>query len=357
MKIKLINHNSEQSHLKPGSFFRATMDFFSDLFQDEPITWGESGSIFAITNFELDEYNIIPWEELNIICAETCQQIYDNIYKIDKTKSYIFLSESYVDLDHLKQKFLGIPIIAHYAVLNEIFNYGTELFSPRSYLTTVKRSTDKHDYDFFCLVGRKTNLRSKFMYFLERADISNSLVKYNGVQNHKSKAPNEFDKLDYRTGFYDGSKEYLGMRAPSKLVQQTLYDNFKFEIQIETDSVGGNGWDLIEYHVTEKTIKPLIMGKPCLMFGPVNYNNWLSTFGIDLGHKNFKFDYDSIEDDFDRATAMADYVKTLDFSTVVSSEDTYEKNIIGFNKLCQMSKDNTLEMYKKIKLISSGLTN
>lgn len=354
MYIKILNAESNDCHLRVGHFFREIMNFFAEYYLDNQISWGDTGKVLAISNLDFDTtLTDIPWEDVNIICAETCQQIYDNLYRLDKTKAYIFLTESWVDLDHLKEKCYGIPIIAHYSVFNEILNYGSELFQARSYLSTLTNITHSAEYDFFCLIGRKTNLRTNFMFNLSKLDLTNSLVKYNGQMVAGSGALEKFDKLDYRTGFYNPNASYIGMSVPSKLIQEDLYKNFKYEIQFETDSTGGNGWDLIEYHITEKTIKPLIMGKPCLMFGPVNYNSWLSTFDIDLGHGNFDYKYDSIPNDFDRAAGMITYAKDLVPNNIQHNSAQHDKNMLGFLKLCNTSRAACVDMYKKIKLICS----
>lgn len=355
MRIKLLNADSDNCHIRIGHFFRDTMNFFADCYNDNAITWGSDGKILAITHLDFEStLDDIPWEDINIICAETCQQIYDNQYRLDNTKSYIFLTESWVDFDHLKEKFYGIPLIAHYCVFNEVLNYGSELFQARSHLSLLTDiPKDAAEYDFFCLIGRKTKLRSNFMFNLSKLDISKSLVKYNGQLVTGSGAPENFDRLDYSTGFYDGATVHHGMTSPPKLVQEALYKNFKFEIQFETDSSLGNGWDLVEYHVTEKTIKPLIIGKPCLMFGPVGYHAWLNNFGIDLGHDNFNVEYDSVANDSARASAMINYIKTVDIDSVVYNLDCHDKNMLGFLKLCYQSKAACVEMYKKIKLVCS----
>lgn len=351
MNIKILNSKSEQCHLNQGSFFRDVMTFFSACYNDSTINWGDSGDILAITNRDLEGINNIPWATTNVIIAETCQQIYDYSYKLDQTKAYIFLTESWINFDHLKEKFYGIPIIGHYAVFNEIFNYGSELFHPRSYLTILPKSNEDPEYDFFCLIGRRTKLREKFIYALKKIDLSNSLVKFNGYPLDTSGAPKKLDVLDYQSGFFTSSEQ--GMKIPSKLIQSSLYNNFKFELQFETDSTGGEGWDLTEYHVTEKTIKPLLMGKPCLMFGPWNYNTWLSTFEIDLGHGNFNFSYDSISNDRARVDALVDYLGSINFSSIKSKKECQDKNMLGFIELCNLSKTNCVDLYHKIRLIAS----
>jgi hypothetical protein len=350
MKIRILNPNLDKCTVIPGHFFRNTFDYFSTLFNDEPITWGDQGDILAVTNVDLSRLDEIPWAETNIIFAETCQQIYDLSYRLDSTKAYIFVTESWADFDHLKEKFYGIPLIAHYAVLNEVFNYGYELFSVNSHISGLEKSKELPEHDFFCLIGRQSTLRARFIYELVKHNLSNSLVKYNGTVIGNSGAPEEFDRLDYKNGFFNNDAQSSTNRmTPSKIIQSSLYNNFKAELQFETDSIGGQGWDLIEYHVTEKTLKPLIMGKPCMMYGPVGYLQWLQTFGIDIGHSNFDIDYDSIVNDQQRVVAVAEQIKQVDFDKVVPSTKQHHSNLVGLHRLCDLSKENTVNLYRHIR--------
>ena len=94
MKIKILNPLSDNCTLKEGNFFRDCFNYFSSFLKDEPIEWGDDGKLLAVTNVDLDSMNEIAWQDINLIIAETCQQIYDLSYKLDYTKSYIFVTES-----------------------------------------------------------------------------------------------------------------------------------------------------------------------------------------------------------------------------------------------------------------------
>lgn len=352
MKIKILNATSEDREFRPGNFFHDLFNYFAFQLKDESIEWGDEGDILAVTNVDLESLNEIKWQDINLIAAETCQQIYDLSYKLDYSKAYVFVTESWVEQASLKEKFHGLPLIGHYAVFNEIFNYFSEMVSPRSNLTLLEPATEPPLYDFFCLIGRRTNLRQRFMYELAKQDLSKSLVKFNGKVIGNSGAPSEFDLLDYQSNFFSGTYTH-GMSVPSKIIQHTLYNNFKLELQFETDSLGGQGWDLVEYHITEKTLKPLIMGKPCLMFGPWAYQKWLLQYDIVLSHNIFATDFDSIEDDQKRAIAVSDLIKKIDFDKVTPDVQQHQKNILGMYQLCNLSKANTLKLYRQLRLLTS----
>lgn len=355
MKIQILDPNLGSCTIGPGHFFRDIFEYFSIVFKDEPFEWtGEKANILAVTNVDLNSLQEISWADTNLVFAETCQQIYDLSYKLDFSKSYIFITESWIDFELLKDKFYGLPLIKHYGVFNEVFNYGSDLFTVKNQLTWVEKSIEQPAYDYFCLIGRLSKLRGRFIYELAKHNLSNSLVKYNGKVVGNSGAPAELDKLDYQNGFFSADSNLaVGGVLPSKLIQSNLYNNFRAEVQFETDSIGGQGWDLKEYHVTEKTLKPLIMNKPCLMYGPVGYIEWLSKFGIDLGHGNFNYGYDAIEDDINRVCAVVNEIKNVNWAEVVPNNECSIQNLLGLHKLSESSKQRCIELYRQIRLIGS----
>lgn len=334
-----------------ANFFRLFVEYANRYNQREVWTWGKHDSdVLAINEHDLREEFEIPWKKLNLIFAENCQQIYEYAFKLDQTKAYIFVTESWISKEELGIKFHGIPIVKHFCILNEILNYGRELYSPESHLSFIASTTEDPEFDFFCLVGRQSSLRARFISRLATIDLSNSLVKYNGKAMPGSGAY-DHDSFSYNVNSIGGNYYRIetGMTSLPKYIQSKLYSKFKFEVQFETDACGGQGWDVTEYHVTEKTLKPLIMGKPCLMFGPVDYMSWLASWGIDLGHRNFQYNYDNITDDKQRVDEMVAYLKTLDFDKIVPNTEQHQSNMHGFYRLGQLSQRNCAELYQLIE--------
>lgn len=350
MKIQILNYNNEKCTIRETNFFRDLFYYFDRMFEAELIEWtGEKSNILAVTDTDLGNYHSFDWADINIVFAETCQRIFEYHYKLDLTKAYIFVTESAIDFEILKKKFYGLPLLGHYTVFNEVFQYGTNLFTVKTPLTLFEPSSEPPPHDYFCLIGRKTSNRERFIYKLAKQDLSNCLVKYNGEIIGNSGAPMKFDFFNYREGFFLAPDQDSGGMVPSKAVQSSLYNNFRAEIQFETDAYGASGWDMPDYHLTEKTIKPLIMKKPCMIYGPAGYMNWLSTFGIDIGHGNFKFSYDKIEDHSGRMDAMLEEIKSVDWSSVEPDPEQHIKNLGGFHELCNMSKRNALRLYHRIR--------
>lgn len=352
MNIKVFNKENVRTF--ELSQISGYFSYCAQLFNDAAINWNATeGKILAVTHEDLRDKSFIPWQDINLIFAETCQQIYDYQYKFDYTKSYVFVTESATDFELLKQKFPGVALIHHFTVFNEVLDYGRELFSLQSHLSTFKIPNTQPDFDFFCLIGRRSKLRGRFVAKLSTLNLEKSLLKYHGEVLAKSGAPSHFDQFNYTSkNFYsDYHMVQSGMTLYSKIVQPQLYTNFRFEIQYETDAFDGVGWEIKEYHVTEKTIKPLIMRKPCLMYGAQHYHQWLNTYNIDLGHGNFDTaQFDGVESDMERIDELIKYLRQRsDFESILPNQESFQKNIFGLYQLSQLSFDNTRKLYEFIK--------
>lgn len=60
----------------------------------------------------------------------------------------------------------------------------------------------------------------------------------------------------------------------------------------------------VDVFVTEKTFKPLIVGKPFIGFGPANYNRTLKLMGFKLYENLFDYSHDKITDTMERMEAF-----------------------------------------------------
>jgi len=321
---------------------------------DPTITWSdESGDILAVDWYDLDHRTYIPWKDINIVVTETFQQIFDGLKVFDLTKSYILVTESYADPDVIKKALPDLKIIKTFTRFVEIFEYGQGTFNPVHQYTWAQSSKREPVYDFFCLIGRLSWLRSHMINRLSTFDLSNSLVKYSGKQVDKSLAPN-LDLVDYdpKTFYFDGNTfNETPWLIPAKLIPVELYQKFYFEIQHETDPYYGRGWQIQEFHLTEKTIKPLIMGVPCLMLGATGYNTWLSeSFGIDLSLGQFDMSFDTITNNMQRVDLMLSQIPNLIKNKVsLDTQDQHAKNMAGFNKLRDFNLQQFRELYNLVQ--------
>jgi len=304
-------------------------------------------------------YNLLDIQqslfEINLIFCERLMQLteYTNFFKDNSTKQFIIVTESFIPNDSNINtfKFNNIKI---FNSLIELHMWGQHLYDPTTQLFWKNIIEEKYSnrYDFFCLLGRKDKIRSHFVNQIQNTlDISNSIFKYD-TQNLGN---TDAEQLDYITKKFPNN----GLLTPifnsppflniSTFMLHDFYLNSRFEIQIETSP-----WNITEYHITEKTLKPLVYGYPCIMLGAHNYNKWLQEFNIDLGMGLFDTSFDSIKDDFERIEAFINEIKKH-ISTTPIAYDVRKKyhnnNINGLYKLSNMLRTNEYDLYKHISHI------
>lgn len=328
-------------------------DFFSlsdALKSQDTITWcTESGDVLAVDWHDLGHRTYIPWKDINIVVTETFQQIVDALKLFDYNRSYIIVTESFATPNTIKTVLPNLKIIKNFTRFVEIFEYGQRMCNPVHQYTWTQGLERTPLYDFFCLLGRTSWLRSHMITRLSSFDIGNSLVKYNGKPSAKSLAPN-LDPIAYDPNIFystDNTFSTTPWLIPAKLIPTELYQKFYFEIQHETDPYLQRGWQIAEFHLTEKTIKPLIMGVPCLMLGAPGYNNWLlESFGIDLSLGQFDMSFDPITNNMQRVDFMLAQVPELIKNKVsLNTHEQHAKNMLGFYKLRDFNLQQFRDLY------------
>jgi hypothetical protein len=335
-------------------------EFFSlsaSIKSHDQISWSISdGDILAVDWADLGRCTSIPWKDVNLVVTETFQQVVDAINLFDTTRSYILVTESYADPAVVKSALPTLKIIDTFTRFVEVFEYGRSMFNPVHQFIWAQDFKREPKYDLFSLMGRTSKSRSYLIQQLSKFDLENSLVKYNGKQHPKSKAP-DLDPINYNVDlFYSSNNTFADTPwlIPAKIIPTALYQQFYFEVQHETDPYnGGNGWQIAEFHLSEKTIKPLIMGVPCLMLGAVGYNTWLlESFGIDLSLGQFDMDFDKIKDNATRTHSMVRQLPELIKNKVsLNTQHQHAKNLLGFNKL----RDFNLQQYRNLYNLVSSL--
>ena len=319
-----------------------------------PITWStESGNVLAVDWYDLAHLTSIPWKDVNIVVTETFQQVVDALALFDTERSYILITESFADPAVVKNALPDLKIIKTFTRFIEVFEYGQNMFNPVNQYTWAQDIKREPEYDFFSLIGRTSWLRSHMINRLNTFDLSNSLVKYGGKQLDTSKAP-DLDAINYDPSkfyFSDNTFKSTPWLIPAKLIPSELYQKFYFEVQHETDPYYGKGWQITEFHVTEKTIKPLIMGVPCLMLGAAGYNTWLlDSFGIDLSLGQFDMYFDKITNNMQRLDLMLSQMPWLIKRKIsLNTRDQHAKNLMGFNKLRDFNLQQFRELYTLIQ--------
>lgn len=92
--------------------------------------------------------------------------------------------------------------------------------------------------------------------------------------------------------------------------------------------------------LTEKTFKPILIGKPFIIFGAQHSHRFLKQLGFKLYDSIIDYSFDSIEDTYDRAEALCKELKRL--NTILYSEQlsTLKKDIEYNRQLAiQLSSD------------------
>lgn len=227
------------------------------------------------------------------------------------------------------------------------------MFNPVHQYTWAQEFNRDPNFDFFCLIGRTSWLRQHMINRLSAFNLSNSLVKYTGNQLSNSLAP-DLDPISYNPNLFyssDNTFRETPWLIPAKLIPIELYSKFYFEVQHETDPYYSRGWQIQEYHLTEKTIKPLIMGVPCLMLGAPGYNTWLlDSFGIDLSLGQFDMSFDPITNNMQRVDIMLSQIPELIRNKVsLDTQEQHATNMLGFTKLRDFNMQQFRELYNLLQ--------
>ena len=338
------------------SLIQKFFDLSSEINQAPSIAWSStSGNILAVDWHDLQHQYIIPWKDVNIVVTETFQQGVDAIKLFDLSKSYILVTESFAEPSVVKSMLPALKIIKTFTRFVEVFEYGQQLYNPVGQYAWAHDIKREPMHDFFCLVGRESRPRRHLVTLLTMYDLSNSLVKYRGKQLPQSKAPDlDLRSYDPTTFYFLGNTfKATPWLTPAKLIPVEFYRKFYFEIQYETDPYYSEGWQMAEFHLTEKSIKPLIMGVPCLMLGAVGYNTWLKEmFDIDLSLGQFDMSFDHCVDNLSRIKQMVSQIPNLINNKVsLTTQDRHAKNMLGFARLRDFNLQQLRDLYTTVSAL------
>lgn len=251
----------------------------------------------------------VPWRDINIVVLETYWQLLWYRALFDTSKQYILILDSWLSKRDFQRNFHWLPVLGRFAfkydvhLILQLLSNGSPLWYPAR--------TSQHDrcYNTFALIGRQDAYRDEFVNLLTQSDLPDSMIKYNGKTVH-DRAP-DFDSRPYnRDEFYqnDGDDWMTG----SFDIQRAFYENFRFETAVETTQWHHGGWPVCEYDITEKSLKPMMLGMPVMMLGPRGYNTWLQDqFGIDLAMGLFTPGFDRELSDRRRMMFAVDLVRTV----------------------------------------------
>jgi hypothetical protein len=251
----------------------------------------------------------IPWRDINVILAETYWQIQHYRELLDPSKRYITVCDSWAEAADIQAAFPDLDFVANFTWFNDPNFFLDRLTFNDAWFRPVSKSTQSRPYRTFGLIGRKDAYRDRLILSLRKKYLKNSLIKYAG-QVVISDMP-DLDTWSFADPTFHrptGEDHRYGCYQP----QMALYENFQFETAIETTAWIKGGWPIPEYTITEKTLRPMLLGMPCLMLAPAGYHRWLNeTWGIDLGLGCFTHTSDGVSSDHLRLGQFVDQAADL----------------------------------------------
>jgi len=277
-------------------------------------SYGDSG-IPVYDFFELVKNDQLHFDALNVIAVETLVQFLWIKDKLDKTKKYIVFSESYWDIKQCQIDLNYELIFMPWDLIdcqNRLANRSNLYFH---LIDLDMLSKYKPKYDFLCLAGRSKLWRDKFINKLENElNLENSLTSYYG----KCLGNSDLLKLDIpyersNSKFEFENKFYKPIQIPdtnykynlSYFTKNELFYQTKFSLVVETEA------ELQEYHITEKTMKCIMLGHPFVVMGTHGYLKFLHGLGFTTYSDIFDESYDSIQDLESRMDAVIEVIQKL----------------------------------------------
>jgi hypothetical protein len=308
-----FGYNSLRSFIDHVDYYQSVQSILYDAAKIK-FEFGKEGiPVYDIFEFRNDKK--IEFSDINVIVVETFRQFKTIIDLLDKSKEYIIFSESFWNVNKydfgMNYQLIYMPwdvvdcqnrlanrssLYFHLLDLNFFSNY-----SPK--------------YKFLCLAGRSKNWRDTFINKLKsQCDLSDTLTSYYG-NCLGDKSLIELDlpydrsssKLEFENKFYqpiqvpDTTHKY----NLSYFTKNELFYLSKFSVIVETEA------ELEEYHITEKTLKCLMLGHPFVVIGTPGYLKFLHGLGFTTCNELFDESYDSIIDLDNRMDAVIKLTKHL----------------------------------------------
>lgn len=274
--------------------------------------------------------------------------------QIPKCQHLIWCTDSKIE-DQEYKKLFGELAAKHsrYTRYADIYVMPKSMMAETSQWATIDRQSWTNDLDFFCLVGRADAFRKVFTDRLCELANPRSLVCYQGKDLWNPQHVTDANRYSQSEFFSQGVNEYLDMTFGSAYLQPTMYNRFAYEVVVETTAWYGD-WPTQELTVTEKSFKPMLAGKPALVFGAVGFNHyWKTTFGIDLGMKNFDMSWDLIPDDQSRLDAFLNVIANTDATKVRYNRKQHLRNLSGVQLMLESNRAEMRNLARQVLDLAS----
>lgn len=199
----------------------------------------------------------------------------------------------------------------------EIINWHTSFF--RDTLTLVDTAIYKE----------QLNYKHYFLYLNQtcrthRCVLMDIVAKFDLLKHSEySWINNKFINNSYKFKYFKGSRKYLDtmeiyLNVP---IPKQSYESFFHLVSETTDKA---------QFITEKTIIPLLIGKPFIVAGASGIHQTLKNLGFKLYDELFDYAFDDIEDTEQRYTAICENIKNI---TNLSFDQCRELNIKILDKI------------------------
>ena len=201
-------------------------------------------------------------------------------------------------------------------------------------LGETKLPRNKTFIGFWNAVGEHRKIRKKVYDSLKEKNLlANSLTKVHikdSVQNNHDLA---VTSNSYPESFFKNT--FLSFQLPDL----KSYEMTNYEIVCEVVN-GGDRDDTLYF--TEKTLKPIIMKHPFVMFGPKNYLKNLRSFG-------FKTFGDFIDESYDSYENCEDRIQSIVANVAKLNKDNGRSFYNATRDICQHNLDNLYYLKGKLK--------
>lgn len=281
----------------------------------------ENAQYAVFDYFELNNNQNCQFTDTNILIIETLFQLRELVgtNKLDSSKKYYILSESWWDCEQYQ---FGFDYKLFYVPWDIIDYQNRATFKDNIYHHLIDLDMlDKYDpkYDFLCLIGIRKDWRDDFVHKLTKIDLSNTLTSYYGkylghpdlleldIPYDRSGKFEDFEKKFYNNILHSELKHKYNL---SYFLSMKLFYSCKFSLIAETIAVDD------EYHVTEKTLKCLILGHPFVVMGSYKFLDFLHKLGFKTYDSLFDESYDNTKSVDARMYAvihLADKLRTESF--------------------------------------------
>jgi len=225
--------------------------------------------------------------------------------KLPKDKKYIILSNGWWDIDKYKIDIDYVPLYWNYFWLNNKFiltmSININFFANTTYDYTIPKS------NLFCsLIGFRREARDMLVASLTKNIVDTEyILNYAGLQygNDSRELDIAYDFSNYDSYKSISTSEQLSI---SDSIPINLYNTSYFNLVVETNFGYSD-----EFHLTEKTLKPIIAGMPFVLVAGPGYCAKLRDLGFKTFNTLWSEEYDSIVDTRERINAILELINSL----------------------------------------------